>query len=1027
MGDRNIRLIWMGVIALCFVATTNCKRSEEADRAASESTAPWTLILAAPIDHLDVVAREPMILEHPDGSLFVGGFGASRMKEIRTDELTLWRSRDGGTTWARINVGPGAPRAQGAVGNSDMDLAVAPDGTLYFVTLFFDVEKYEGRQVCVGVSKDVGATWTWTLLSKTRFDDRPWIEVAPDGMAHVIWNDGAGVCHAVSQDAGLTWTERDRIHPQGGSSHLAMGPNGELAARITPLSASGNRYDEGVDLVAVSTDRGMKWQKYPAPGVRDWTPPSSETESTPRWVEPLAWDAQGFLYSLWTGAGGVWLARSADQGRTWTTWRVADGPEPAFYPYLVARGPGELAATWFSARQEVVQAHAARIDVAKGPAPPRVVESQPFEPDCWQEGRSPDAPPLRSAGGEYLAVSFLRNGGLAVVGPIENRREKRFGFSLWQLEEHRGEAAEDLQVKGQPRRGATKSEKVYSESPTVWYEAAGGAASISSDGQWGLYFSGYMRMHVIRLIDMATGRPDAERLTAGMDRLFSAAFIYGDQLARLGERGGQRGWFLSGPGGLRLSSIPLDAVPRWSPNGSAVAYFLQTQADKGLFVSEGQAQRHYSIEGLITGFAWAADGRLIYASAWQENGSTSVVRINLETGSMETLFKDLDAAPWSGDFSISNDGRRLYLALASPQAPIAESRHQPDADRDLDIYELDVATGVRRVVVEAPGDDFAPCLGGGFLYWTHNDIRDSVVVVPSSGGAARVVLDGAALPYWSPDSERIAFTYGPWRLADFALNLDAGQVAVDSDARPQSKMKPLVTGYHEDFTPAWSPDGRWMAFHSHRSATPVSSYDAKGSTDDLYLRRVSGSGEEIRLTDFGWEDGVADWSPDGRRLVFDSWERGGAVGVSKPWVVTIDPLSGKLERADPLPLPGSIKNVTQESWSPDGEEIALEENQGGDNRALWVISVDGKRAVKLAEYTSSTYGGLDWTPDGKMIVFGALAGKRMQIFSVKRSGGPPRQLTDDPANLMHPQVSPDGRWIACTRLSQSKEIWRRKL
>jgi len=428
------------LMVLCLVAVAGCRRSSEGRRVTAEAAPAWTLTLAAPINHLDVVAREPMIVEHPDGSLFVGGFGASRVRVNGTDELTLWKSRDGGTTWARVDVGPDAPRAQGAVGNSDMDLAAAPDGTIYFVTLFFDVEKYEGRQVSVGVSKDVGATWTWTLLSKTRFDDRPWVKVAPDGTAHVIWNDGAGVCHAVSLDGGLIWTERERIHPQGGSSHLAMGPNGEMAVRITPLSASGNRYDEGVDLVAVSTDGGLTWRKYTAPGVRDWAPPSSDTESTPRWVEPLAWDVRGSLYSLWTGAGGVWLARSADQGETWTTWRVADGPEPVFYPYLVARGPGELAATWFSARQEVLQAHAARIDVAEGPTPPRVVESQPFESDCWQESRLPDDLPVRYAGGEYLAVCFLRNGGLAVVSPVQNWRGNRFGFSFWKVEEHRAES-----------------------------------------------------------------------------------------------------------------------------------------------------------------------------------------------------------------------------------------------------------------------------------------------------------------------------------------------------------------------------------------------------------------------------------------------------------------------------------------------------------------------------------------------------------------------------------------------------------
>jgi TolB protein len=126
-------------------------------------------------------------------------------------------------------------------------------------------------------------------------------------------------------------------------------------------------------------------------------------------------------------------------------------------------------------------------------------------------------------------------------------------------------------------------------------------------------------------------------------------------------------------------------------------------------------------------------------------------------------------------------------------------------------------------------------------------------------------------------------------------------------------------------------------------------------------------------------------------------------------------------------LPDPIKNATWESWSPKGDEIAFEEHTGGDGRILWVISVDGKRAEKIVEHTAGTYGGLDWMPDGKALVYGALAGGRMQIFTVSRSGGSPRQLTDDPASLMHPQVSPDGRWIACTRMAQSKEIRRSKL
>src|SRR5438309_291897 len=225
--------------------------------AALGATPNGMLAIAQHVDYLDVVGREPMVVEHPDGSLFVAGYGEPRP--------TLWKSHDRGVTWTRVDVGS---EAQGAIGNSDVDIAVSRDGTLYFVSMLFDRAANEGRQIAIGVSRDVGATWSWTTLSKMRFDDRPWVAVAPDGMAHVIWNDGSGVSHATSRDRGVTWRVGARIHPQGGSSHLAVGPRGEVAVRIVPLSASGNKFDPGVGLIVVGTDGRASWRKGLTTGER---------------------------------------------------------------------------------------------------------------------------------------------------------------------------------------------------------------------------------------------------------------------------------------------------------------------------------------------------------------------------------------------------------------------------------------------------------------------------------------------------------------------------------------------------------------------------------------------------------------------------------------------------------------------------------------------------------------------------------------------------------------------------------------
>jgi hypothetical protein len=232
-----LRTFFSFVMLSLLLAVTPLDGKTSGQSPQQNSPAIAKLVLAQHVETLGPPAREPMIIEHPSGVQFVTGY-------MTPGRPQLWKSLDQGATWTRVDVGS---EAQGAIGNSDCDLAVAADGTIYLVSLIYN-GKEQGIGIAVGVSHDIGATWSWARISKVRFDDRPWVAIAPDGTAHIIWNNGSGVSHSVSRDRGVTWTTVPRIYHKGGSSHLAVGPNGEVAARIIPLSWLALRTTVGLTL-----------------------------------------------------------------------------------------------------------------------------------------------------------------------------------------------------------------------------------------------------------------------------------------------------------------------------------------------------------------------------------------------------------------------------------------------------------------------------------------------------------------------------------------------------------------------------------------------------------------------------------------------------------------------------------------------------------------------------------------------------------------------------------------------------------
>lgn len=384
------------------------------------------LIIVNKIDHLSTLAREPMVAEHPNGSLFVTGYMNG------SDSPQLWESRDYGKTWQSVDVGT---PDEGAQGNSDVDLYIDSLGNIFLLSMTytklpedisnFDFATMKGEQIIIGVSRDEGKSWDWEVISQRDYDDRPWITASSNGDMHIIWNDGKGVHYASSKDAGKSWQRQPDVHSKGGSSFLASGPHGQLAVRVSPMSASGFQMDKGVDFIRLSLDEGKSWQDVALPGNRDW---SEDFSGIPRWVEPVAFDREDNLYAMWSEGKEMKLAMSTDYGESWQEYVISHTQDTTYYPYMVMSKQG-LLCTWTSGFNEHIRHYAAvvKMDVTNV----KVYTVDPLKLDMWS--RFSVGEYQRSTGGEYFPIISLANGNIGMVTTIQNSQANRVGFSWWEL------------------------------------------------------------------------------------------------------------------------------------------------------------------------------------------------------------------------------------------------------------------------------------------------------------------------------------------------------------------------------------------------------------------------------------------------------------------------------------------------------------------------------------------------------------------------------------------------------------------
>lgn len=225
---------------------------------------------------------------------------------------------------------------------------------------------------------------------------------------------------------------------------------------------------------------------------------------------------------------------------------------------------------------------------------------------------------------------------------------------------------------------------------------------------------------------------------------------------------------------------------------------------------------------------------------------------------------------------------RLIPALAASLSAAAAAQQPPEllvysairpANWDLYLFETPGAPG--RPLTDDAGLDYNAAISPDGRYVVFASERagqaDLYALDRQKGGAPRRLTDEPSLedaPAFSPDGKRLAFVSTRDGNADiFIMPFQPG-----SGARAAGGPAPVNLTRSEggDFNPAFSPDGRFIAFTSNRgglrygtSPSPPPDYQA----GDIYVMRADGS-EVRRLTDGpGWE-GTPAWSPDGRSIYY---------------------------------------------------------------------------------------------------------------------------------------------------------------
>ena len=221
----------------------------------------------------------------------------------------------------------------------------------------------------------------------------------------------------------------------------------------------------------------------------------------------------------------------------------------------------------------------------------------------------------------------------------------------------------------------------------------------------------------------------------------------------------------------------------------------------------------------------------------------------------------------------------------------------------------------------------------------------------------------------------------------------------------------LTTQPGDDVNPAWSPDGRTIAF-----------YRSAADGDGVFLVPSLG-GAERKLTStwanrfsFGTHTWLH-WSPDGKWVVVSD-----KASAQEPFsLYLVSPTTGEKRRVTSPPT--SVIGDCSPAFSPDGKQLAFVRVISAVVGEVYLVSTDGGEPKRLT-FDGTGVSNLAWTPDGREIVFSSRHTGGSRLLRVSVEGKPPQVLAASSNNAQYPAFSRHGNRLAWMQNTDNPDIFR---